>query len=184
MDLIKVMERFPTQETCIAYLESVKWGKNPPYCPHCQTTDVKKRTETETGRIGRWNCHDCQATFKVTHGTVFHGTKIALQKWFLAISLIANAKKSLSSCQLSRDLDLNQKTAWYMMTRIRAEMAKKGGALLKVSLRQTKPISVASLVSQTSEDDEPRNVDVAQIKTRSSGLSNEAGRSSRNSRRM
>ena len=73
MDLIKVMERFPTQETCIAYLESVKWGKNPPYCPHCQTTDVKKRTETETGRIGRWNCHDCQATFKVTHGTVFHG---------------------------------------------------------------------------------------------------------------
>ena len=102
MDLIKVMERFPTQETCIAYLESVKWGKNPPYCPHCQTTDVKKRTETETGRIGRWNCHDCQATFKVTHGTVFHGNpKIALQKWFLAISLIANAKKSLSSCQLS-----------------------------------------------------------------------------------
>ena len=132
MDLIKVMERFPTQETCIAYLESVKWGKNPPYCPHCQTTDVKKRTETETGRIGRWNCHDCQATFKVTHGTVFHGNpKIALQKWFLAISLIANAKKSLSSCQLSRDLDLNQKTAWYMMTRIRAEMAKKGGALLQ-----------------------------------------------------
>ncbi len=103
MDLIKVMERFPTQETCIAYLESVKWGKNPPYCPHCQTTDVKKRTETETGRIGRWNCHDCQATFKVTHGTVFHGNpKIALQKWFLVISLIANAKKSLSSCQLSR----------------------------------------------------------------------------------
>jgi transposase-like protein len=131
MDLIKVMERFPTQETCIAYLESAKWGKNPPDCPHCGTTDVKKRTETETGRIGRWNCHDCQATFKVTHGTVFHGTKIALQKWFLAISLIANAKKSLSSCQLSRDLDLNQKTAWYMMTRIRAEMAKKGGALLQ-----------------------------------------------------
>ena len=88
------MERFPTQETCIAYLESAKWGKNPPDCPHCGTTDVKKRTETETGRIGRWNCHDCQATFKVTHGTVFHGTKIALQKWFLAISLIANAKKS------------------------------------------------------------------------------------------
>ena len=52
------------------------------------------------------------------------------QKWFLAISLIINAKKSLSSCQLSRDLDLNQKTAWYIMTRIRAEMAKKTNALL------------------------------------------------------
>lgn len=131
MDLIKVMERFPTQESCIAYLEQVRWGKGYPHCPHCGTTDVAKRSETETGRIGRWNCHDCQATFKVTHGTVFHGTKIALQKWFLAISLIANAKKSLSSHQLARDLDLNQKTAWYLVTRIRAEMAKKGRVLLK-----------------------------------------------------
>ena len=54
-----------------------------------------------------------------------HGTKIPLQKWFLAISLILNAKKSLSSCQLARDLDLNQKTVWYILTRIRAEMANK-----------------------------------------------------------
>ena len=49
----------------------------------------------------------------------------------MAISLIANAKKSLSSHQLARDLDLNQKTAWYIVTRIRAEMAKKGGAGLE-----------------------------------------------------
>ena len=56
---------------------------------------------------------------------MFHGTKIPLQKWFLAISLITNAKKSLSNHQLSRDLDLNQKTAWYILTRIRAEMVNK-----------------------------------------------------------
>ena len=56
---------------------------------------------------------------------MFHGTKIALQKWFLAISLMLNAKKGLSSHQLARDLDLNQKTAWYILTRIRAEMANK-----------------------------------------------------------
>ena len=67
----------------------------------------------------------------MTCNTVFHGTKIALQKWFLAISLVLNAKKSLSSYQLARDLDLNQKTAWRMETCIRAEMAKKGGVLLK-----------------------------------------------------
>ena len=51
------------------------------------------------------------ASFKVTCGTVFHGTKIPLQKWFIAIALIMNAKKSLSSHQLSRDLDMNQKSA-------------------------------------------------------------------------
>ena len=130
MDLIKVMERFPDQESCIAHLEKMRW-KGKPKCPHCESTHVGRRTETEEGRIGRWNCHDCHVTFKVTCGTVFHGTKIALQKWFLAISLIANAKKSLSSYQLARDLDLNQKTAWYIVTRIRAEMAKKGGAGLE-----------------------------------------------------
>ena len=130
MDLIKVMERFPDQEACIAHLEKIRW-KGSPKCPHCEGTHIGRWTETEEGRIGRWNCHACEVSFKVTCGTVFHGAKIALQKWFLAISLIANAKKSLSSHQLARDLDLNQKTAWYMMVRIRAEMAKKGGALLE-----------------------------------------------------
>ncbi|MDE0483523.1 MAG: IS1595 family transposase [Candidatus Poribacteria bacterium] len=129
MDLIKVMERFPDQESCIAHLEKIRW-KGKPECPHCESSHVGKRTETKEGRIGRWNCH---ATFKVTCETVFQGTKVALQKWFLAISLIANAKKSLSSCQLARDLDLNQKTAWFIMARIRAEMAKKGVPCLKVS---------------------------------------------------
>ena len=130
MDLIKVMERFPDQEACPAHLEKIRW-KGSPKCPHCEGTHIGRWTETEEGRIGRWNCHACEVSFKVTCGTVFHGARIALQKWFLAISLITNAKKSLSSHQLARDLDLNQKTAWYMMVRIRAEMAKKGGALLE-----------------------------------------------------
>ena len=60
-----------------------------------------------------------------------HKTQVPLQKWFLAISLIVNAKKSLSSCQLARDLDLNQKTAWYMQTRIRVEMVNRERHLLQ-----------------------------------------------------
>ena len=124
MNLIKVMERFPDQESCIEHLERIRWG-NKPVCPHCGSIKVVRRTESEIGRIGRYECHDCRATFKVTQGTLFHGTKIPLQKWFMAIALIVNAKKSLSSHQLSRDLDLNQKTAWYIQARIRAEMANK-----------------------------------------------------------
>ena len=123
MDLLQVMERFPDQEACIEHLEKIRWD-NKPKCLRCNSTHIGKRNETEIGQIGRWNCHDCTATFKVTCGTVFHGTKIELQKWFMAISLILNAKKSLSSYQLARDLELNQKTAWYIQTRIRAEMAK------------------------------------------------------------
>ena len=124
MDLIKIMETFPTQEDCIAYLERLRW-QGSPECPHCESEHVRQRNEKKIGRIGRWNCHDCRTTFKVTHGTIFQGTKISLQKWFLAISLMANAKKSLSSHQLSRDLGLAQKTCWRMMMAIRAEMGKE-----------------------------------------------------------
>ena len=130
MNLIEVMERFPDQESYIEHLERIRW-QDKVVCPHCESKDVERKKEDGIGRVGRWHCHDCGASFKVTCGTVFHGTKIPLQKWFLAIALIMNAKKSLSSYQLSRDLDLKQKAAWFLMTRIRAEMAKKGGALLQ-----------------------------------------------------
>ena len=129
MNLIDVFERFPDQESCIEHLERVKWAGTP-VCPHCESNHIKRKKENTEGRVGRWHCSDCKASFKVTQGTVFHGTKIALQKWFLAIALMTNAKKSLSSYQLSRDLDLNQKTAWYMLTRIRAEMAHKVNSIL------------------------------------------------------
>ena len=130
MNLIEVMERFPDQEACIEHLENIRWGDNV-VCPHCESECVVGKNEDGIGRVGRYHCHDCGASFKVTCGTVFHGTKIPLQKWFLAIALIMNAKKSLSSYQLARDLDLKQKAAWYLQTRIRAEMAKKGGVLLQ-----------------------------------------------------
>ena len=78
MDLIKVMERFPDQESCIAHLEKMRW-KGKPKCPHCESTHVGRRTETEEGRIGRWNCHDCHVTFKVTwrHSVSRHKDSVA-----------------------------------------------------------------------------------------------------------
>lgn len=124
MNLIDLFERFPDQESCIEHLERLRW-RGTPVCSHCGGMRIKRKKEDGLGRVGRWQCADCRASFKVTCGTVFHGTKIPLQKWFLAIALMMNAKKSLSSYQLSRDLDLKQKAAWYLMTRSRAEMAKK-----------------------------------------------------------
>ena len=128
MCLIDIMNRFPTEESCYEFLESIRY-EDGAFCPHCASVRVARKREKR--RVGRWNCHDCNASFRVTKGTVFQGTHVPLQKWFLAITLIANAKKSLSSHQLGRDLDLNQKTSWYMMTRIRAEMASKNDVILK-----------------------------------------------------
>ena len=123
MDLIKVFQRFPDHESCIEHLERVRWHDNPG-CPLCGSIRVARKADGE--RIGRWNCHDCHSSFNVLSGTIFQKTKIELQKWFLAVSLVLNAKKSLSSHQLARDLDLNQKTAWYMVMRIRTAMAEDG----------------------------------------------------------
>lgn len=76
MNLIEVMQRFPDQESCLAHLERIRWhGK--PVCPHCESESVAPKNETQekdnVGRTGRYNCHECQASFKVTQGTLFHG---------------------------------------------------------------------------------------------------------------
>ncbi len=119
MTLTDVFYRFPTQERCIEHLEDVRWGDNP-CCPLCGSTHVARKCEND--RVGRWNCHDCKKSFNVLSGTIFCKTRVPLQKWFLAIALMMNAKKSLSSPQLARDLRLTQQTALYMQQRIRAAM--------------------------------------------------------------
>lgn len=121
MNLITICNRFPTQHDCILHLEAVRWGDTPT-CSHCESEDVARKADGQ--RVGRWNCHSCKSSFNVLSGTIMQKTKIPLQKWFLAIGLVVNAKKSLSSYQLSRDLDMRQQAAWYMQQRIRRAMAE------------------------------------------------------------
>ena len=128
MNLPEVFRRFPTEEICMEHLEDVRWGDTPA-CPHCGSVGVARKDEND--RVGRWNCHDCRASFNVLSGTIFCKTRVPLQKWFLAVALMVNAKKSLSSYQLARDLDLTQQTALYMQQRIRAAMAESDAGLLQ-----------------------------------------------------
>ena len=123
MDLFEVFERFPTHRACIDHLEYVRWPEDRASCPHCGSLDVARKAENN--RVGRWNCHACRSSFNVLSGTIFSKTKIPLQKWFLGLRLMIDAKKSLSSEQLARHLQLNPKSAWYMQVRIRAEMTNK-----------------------------------------------------------
>ena len=120
MNLFTVFQRFPDHESCIEHLEDVRW-KDTPACPLCGAVDVARKADGD--RIGRWNCHTCKSSFNVLSGTIFQKTKIPLQKWFLGIALLLNAKKAISSHQLARDLELNQKTAWFMAMRVRGAMA-------------------------------------------------------------
>ena len=122
IDILRIFHRFPDQAACIAHLEGIRWGKKP-RCPHCGSERVARKVDS--GRVGRWNCHGCRSSFNVLSGTLFEKTRIPLQKWFLAVGLIVHAGKNLSSYRLARSLILNQKTAWFMAQRIRAEMANK-----------------------------------------------------------
>ena len=127
MSLIEIFTRFPDHDACLAHLELIRWGDTPA-CLHCGSLRVGRKADGT--RIGRWNCHDCHVSFNVLHGTIFQKTKIPLQKWFLAVGILLNAKKSVSSCQLARDLELNQKSAWFLTMRVRLALAHDTTGLL------------------------------------------------------
>ena len=120
MNIVTIFNQFPTQESCIQHLEKVRWGDKP-ICPYCRSNN-SKATISE-GRQ-RYHCNPCNNSFRVTVGTIFHNTRIPLQKWFLAISLILNAKKGISALQLSRDIEVNKNTAWRIAMQIRKAMAQ------------------------------------------------------------
>ena len=116
MNLIEIFKKFPTQEHCIAYLEAIKWDSLP-ICPYCQST-----SSTELIKENRHHCNSCNTHYSVTVDTIFHDTRLPLQKWFLAFTLVLNAKKGISSRQLARDIGVHRNTAWSMQMRIRDAM--------------------------------------------------------------
>lgn len=126
MNIIQIFKKFPDQKSCIEHLESVRWA-NGVKCPYCGSENNYPRTSDL-----RHHCNSCQKSFSVTIGTLFHDTRIPLQKWFLAISLILNAKKGISARQLARDLEVNKDTAWRMAMKIRESMKSDGGLLTGV----------------------------------------------------
>lgn len=119
MDIIEIFEQFPTHEDCIKHLENLRW-KSIPQCVYCNSTNT-----TPMPKELRHHCNNCNTTFSVTVSTIFHHTHLPLQKWFLAICLILNAKKGLSARQLARDLKVNKDTAWRMGMKIREAMMEK-----------------------------------------------------------
>jgi transposase-like protein len=116
VDIQQVYCRYPTKADCITQLEKVRWNGTP-QCPYC-----RGRKSTTLPAEYRHHCNRCNVAFSVTAQTVFHHTHLPLQKWFLAIALTLNARKSITTLQLARDLGVNKDTAWYVGQRIRAAM--------------------------------------------------------------
>jgi transposase-like protein len=110
--VIELIENFPDEQTCINHLEQLRWNGNV-VSPFDPTSKVYKCAGN------KYRCKNSGKYFNVRTGTMFDNTKVALQKWFVAIYLLTGHKKGISSLQLSRDLNVTQKTAWFMAHRIR-----------------------------------------------------------------
>lgn len=123
MDIAQVYKLYPKQDDCLKHIEQVRWNGKPicPYCRSCNVTAVPKEK--------RHHCNRCNTSFSITVGTIFHKTKLDLQKWFLAISFILNTKEGISARQLSADIKVNKNTAWFMLMRIRRALKEQGKLL-------------------------------------------------------
>lgn len=107
-------ERFPNQDAARMHIEAKRWGGNV-VCPHCGEIDrVQTRKVT-----GYFRCLACQNDFTVRTGTVFERSHVPLHKWLYAIYLLVTARKGISSLQLSKEIGVTQKTAWFMLQRLR-----------------------------------------------------------------
>lgn len=110
--LIELLDAFPDEESCIIYLELLRW-------PNKVKSPFDKKSKVYHLGNHRYMCKNTQKIFNVKVGTIFHSTKLPLRKWFMAIWLVLSHKKGISSLQLSRDLKITQKTAWYILQKIR-----------------------------------------------------------------
>lgn len=123
MNLLNVCQKFATEDAALDYLVSARWPKGV-RCLACDHDKVYRiATKGKTGKPCRlYECAECKLHFSATTGTLFHDSHLPLQKWFMAMALMAEAKKGISALQVSRHIGVQYKTAWHLCHRIRKAM--------------------------------------------------------------
>ena len=116
MNLVELIDRYNSDESCREALERLRWPAGVA-CLRCGDSNV-----IDLGKHNRWQCTSCRYQFSVTAGTIMHDSHLPLRKWFLAIYLMCESKKGMSAHQLMRTLGVAYKTAWYLCHRIRKAM--------------------------------------------------------------
>ena len=115
MTILELMQLFPTEDTAREWFEQQIWP-NGRHCPHCGSTETSENPASESRP---YRCKACGQHFSVRIGTVMERSKISLQKWAIAIYMHLTSLKGVSSMKLHRDIGVTQKTAWFMLQRIR-----------------------------------------------------------------
>ncbi len=113
---------YTDSEKAREHMESIRWPQGP-ICPHCGCIGNTTKLKGKSTRPGLNKCNDCKNPFTVTVGTIFERSKVPLNKWVLAVHLMASSKKGMSAHQLHRTICVTYKTAWFMFHRIREAMS-------------------------------------------------------------
>lgn len=111
--LFDLLKALPDEQAAIDHFTAIRWAKGA-FCPLCGSVKVYHFSDARTHK-----CGDCRKRFSIKVGTVFQDTKIPLQKWMMAVWLLTSHKKGIASTTLARDIDVTQKTAWFMLHRLR-----------------------------------------------------------------
>ena len=110
---------FPDEDAARVYLEGRIWPSGPA-CPACgDGTHISALGTCATRKAGFYRCLPCRFDFTVRTGTVMERSKVPLHKWLYAMYLIVTARKGISSMQLAKEIGVTQKTAWFVLGRLR-----------------------------------------------------------------
>ena len=124
--LMDAVRHFSDPQVCIDTVARLRWADGKATCPKCGGQEVLWMANQQ-----RWKCKakDCKKQFSVKVGTIFEDSPIALDKWLVAIWLVTSCKNGISSYEVARDLGVTQKSAWFMLHRIRLAMRDDIGPL-------------------------------------------------------
>jgi len=132
--LQQAIQYFSDEQVCIDTFAALRWP-NGPQCPECR---AKEPYYIKTQK--RWKCRPCRRQFSVKLNSVFEDSPIPLQKWLPALWLLVNCKNGISSYELAKDLGVHQKSAWFMLHRLR--LALKDNSLFKLGGPDAGPVEV------------------------------------------
>ena len=114
--LMQLMDMFPDKETATEWFEKQAWGETGRCCGHCGSIETK---EVPNAKPMPYWCRDCRSYFSVRTGTPLAHSNVCIRKWAIAIYLCSTSLKGVSSMKLHRDLGVTQRTAWFMLHRLR-----------------------------------------------------------------
>ena len=122
--ILELLENVKDETDARNLITKMRWDGTP-ICPHCDSTEICAFSDKK-----RYCCKSCDKQFTVTVGTIFENSKIPLKKWLIALFFAISNKKGITSIQLSKQIGVTQKTAWFMLQRLRQMFEDKAPELL------------------------------------------------------